>query len=157
MAKKHKQTKKHYWEEPEFIKLHDQWHEKLKADGFIDIEKHFPGRPQPRITRYSPPFTNARSSRFADWDSAKEAYFQAAGRYLYSGWFEDDSKEYKLWEQHCNGLAVVDMVQLELGHSKPLCRNKALYIEYRKLINEIEKHFIDWVLNGEPENETLED
>jgi len=131
-----------------YIKLRDKWQKILEKDGFNDIEKYYPGKMQP----HSPPLadTTYRKAKALYDDPQKQAYFKLAGNFLYSGWFsEQPDKLYELWEKHCEGWKISEIVRLKLKKQSRRIDNTKEYKELSKLLNDLQQHFIDWIKSND--------
>lgn len=98
----------------EYAKLRDLWYDKLKAEGFEDIED----------SEYTIKVWSSRFAKLKDVDTwqQKADYYYIANHFLNS--YEFDSELEKIiWEYHTNCISIRDITQL-LRDTKVLDTNR---------------------------------
>ena len=117
----------------ELSKLQDVWYEKLKKDGFKDIEQ--------------------RDGNLKQWEShafggrynhnlfnSKSKYYQLAGQYLHENEFETE-KSKKIWELHSEGFSITQIsAQLKKKRRKS-CSRSSVQAVVKKLATEMLKKY----------------
>ena len=83
----------------EFKALQDKWYEKLKRNGFKDIEQ---GEEYGRMLL---PFNSERFATNKEYNRDKEQYYRLAGQFLHSYKFKNHT-EMRIWELHSQGVSV---------------------------------------------------
>ena len=111
-----------------FEALKDKWYDKLKAEGFNDIESD-----ENNLKEWD-------TSIFSRYDQntigAKEEYFRLAGQFLNSHKFED-AREKLIWELHAEGLSFNDIAKKLKSKRYKVCSRSSMHITVKKLTEEM--------------------
>jgi len=115
---------------PEFKAMEQEWYQKLKEDGFEDIED---------TSRKDMPLKTWHSIKFKLKDSKtrmhKQTYYEDAKELLLTYKFKNETHK-TIWSLHCEGLSSRD-IEVKLAVLAELKRIKYRAIAY--FINEIAK------------------
>lgn len=101
-------TEQAFYETKEFQKLEKEWYDKLKADGFVDIEYRVAGKPGEFLVGPNPEYFLRRYS------PDKERYYELARQWL---WYlrakrPNPGKMVKrVWALHTEGKSIADICQ----------------------------------------------
>lgn len=94
------------FESKEFLQLRDAWYERLKKEGFKDIEiPTADGKVSESLLRQA--HANLRRA----YRPGGAFYFRKASWYLHHGEFQDDT-ERSIWAFHCDGLSTYKIAAL---------------------------------------------
>lgn len=108
---------KKYWESKDFKDLQSQWNDKLKDDGFEDIEQD-----DGNLKRWDSVFfkINQNDVQF----EAKETYYRLAGNFLYEHKFANEL-ERTIWKMHSTGESLRHITKaLEKSLPEPITQYK---------------------------------
>lgn len=113
---------------PEFKKLQTEWYNKLKAEGFKDLEPIEGRLVDGGLDAFCPGRTTGFSYEERKlYNETKEQYYRLAGHFLHDFKFANDFDKY-VWELHSNGLSYRSIVSVLKGLGKKFI--------YRRKINE---------------------
>lgn len=92
---------KPWYYQPKYLKLRDNWYEKLADNGFIDLETRIPGvhLDCPILTEYA---SEVSQRAIQAHDALEDEYFRRVSSYLYSGTFKSEL-EREIWALHVQG------------------------------------------------------
>ncbi len=98
------QVRPKFFQSVEFRALNDEWKDKLREEGFRDIE-----RDEDSLQDWSAAFT-----RHPEWNASKEEYYRLAGQFLYEYRFRGPNAAWtrKIWELHAQGTSIRDIVKI---------------------------------------------
>lgn len=125
---------------PKFKKLQKEWYEKLKKEGFDNIERKDGSVRGLGSSRNSP--GNPGHNKGYHWherevyNKSKEEYFRLAGHFLYEHKFSSKLERY-IWELHANGLGVRSIVSTLHELKNPI--NSGQKDKIHKIIVELTK------------------
>lgn len=93
-----------FYETDEFKALDAEWKQKLKDDGFKDIE-----RDDDRLQDWSAAF-----ARHPEYNQSKEEYYRLAGQFLHEYRFQGPQAAFnrQIWELHANGTSIREIVKI---------------------------------------------
>lgn len=100
-------------------KLQKLWYDKLKKEGFDDIEQD-----ENYLKRWDSHWFNSQYS--PEYFQNKAEYYRAAGKFLYEHQFKSEL-ERQIWAKHAEGLTIRDIVTV---------LRKARFKLYRRMVHE---------------------
>lgn len=100
--------------EPSFKKLQKKWYDKLKKEGFKDIEQSDGNLKEWASSRLLTP--GHMPSRTL-WNDSVEQYFRLAGFFLNDYEFKSELEKY-IWSLHCDGRSIKDIVKVITSKKK---------------------------------------
>lgn len=102
-----------------YEKLRDEWYEKLKKEGFVDIEAYSTsGSNGPKG-----PSSNFNRPRMRLSREDKIAYTEMATTFLHEFAFQEELHKV-IWEYHVNGLYAIDIVKTLHKVNIVLCKSE---------------------------------
>jgi len=135
--------KRKYYRTNEFIKLQNQWYDKLKSSGFVDLEwldrKSGAGHSTPFLKTSLYKFSRLQPEQVA----SRLEYFRAASDFLNSYDFEDETERF-VFAEYCEGTAYRTMIAK--AKDKNLDHVPTLWYIFKHL-KKLKREFMLWQLD----------
>lgn len=115
----------------EYKALQKEWYEKLKKDGFKDIETEKGNMDTGKI------LNNIATRCTVDTFKAQQDYYRFAGQFLHEYKFKSEDRI--IWESHCNGVSIREIVKV-LKKQGFITYKRRVHETLQRLQKEFRKH-----------------